>query len=453
MFDLIVIGGGPAGYVAAERAGHAGLKVLLFEKRSLGGVCLNEGCIPSKALLNSAKIYDYAVNGAKYGVNVEGASLDHKKVIERKGRVVDMLVGGVGAKMKKHKVTVVKEVATIVERNAEGFVVEAAGETYVGARLLIATGSVPVVPGIPGLKESVEAGYTLTNREILDLTEVPKTLTVIGGGVIGLEMASYYVSAGSDVTVIEMLDHIAGQTDREISEILKKSLEKKGVKFQLEAKVTEVNGGAVVYEKCGESVTLDGEKILLSIGRRAFTESLGLDKIGVETNRGCIPTDALGRTNISGVYAAGDVNGKSMLAHTAYREAEVCINNILQKKDTMRYNAIPAVIYTYPEVASVGETEETAKAKGFDVQTVQLPMIYSGRYVAETEKGEGIVKVVVDKKYDRILGVHMIGSYVSEMIYGAGLMIETELRIDDIKELVFPHPTVSEVIREALFEL
>ncbi len=211
--------------------------------------------------------------------------------------------------------------------------------------------------------------------------------------------------------------------------------------------------GAVTYEKDGQKTTVDGNKILLSIGRRAFTEELGLEKIGVETIRGTVPTDAFSRTNISGVFAAGDVNGKSMLAHTAYREAEVCVNTILNKKDYRRYSAIPSVIYTYPEVASVGETEVTAKEKGYDIKTVQLPMIYSGRYIAETEKGDGIVKVVVDAKYDRIIGVHMIGSYVSEMIYGAGLMIETELKVDDIKELVFPHPTVSEVIREALFEL
>ncbi len=453
MFDLIVIGGGPAGYIAAERAGHAGLKVILFEKRSLGGVCLNEGCIPSKALLNSAKIYEKAIHGSDYGVEIEGARIDHKKVMKRKEKVVHMLVSGVGAKMKQNKVKVVKEVATILERNAEGFVVEAAGETYTGQQLLIATGSVPVVPGIPGLKESVEAGFTMTNREILELMEVPEKLTVIGGGVIGLEMASYYVAAGSDVTVIEMLDHIAGLTDAEIGLILKKNLEKKGIKFMLESKVTAVANGSVTYEKAGEKVTIEGDKILLSIGRRAFTESLGLENLGVETIRGTVPTDALGRTNVSGVYAAGDVNGKSMLAHTAYREAEVCINTILNKKDTMRYNAIPNVIYTYPEVAGVGETEATALEKGYDIKTVQLPMIYSGRYVAENEKGDGIVKLVVDAKYDRIIGVHMIGSYVSEMIYGAGLMIETELRVDDIKELVFPHPTVSEVIREALFEL
>lgn len=453
MYDLIVIGGGPAGYVAAERAGHAGMKVLLFEKRSLGGVCLNEGCIPSKALLNSAKIYEKAIHGSPYGVEIEGARIDHKKVMQRKARVVDMLVGGVGAKMKKHHVQVVKEVATILERNAQGFVVEAAGEAYTGKQMLIATGSVPIVPGIPGLKASVEAGYTLTNREILDLTEVPEKLTVIGGGIIGLEMASYYVAAGSQVTVIEMLDHIAGQTDQEIGLILKKALEKKGIKFMLESKVTAVDKGSVTYEQEGREVTMEGDKILLSIGRRAFTESLGLDKIGVETVRGTVPTDHLGRTNISGVYAAGDVNGKSMLAHTAYREAEVCVNTMLHKKDTMRYNAVPGVIYTYPEVTSLGETEASALEKGLEIKTVQLPMIYSGRYVAENEKGDGIVKLVVDAKHDRIIGLHMIGSYVSEMAFGASLMMETELRIDDLKELVFPHPTVSEVIREALFEL
>lgn len=453
MFDLIVIGGGPAGYIAAERAGHAGLKTLLFEKRKMGGVCLNEGCIPSKALLNSAKIYEYAIHGSDYGVFVEGARIDHQKVMERKAKVVDMLVSGVKGKMKKNKVQVIAQDVAIIERSSEGFVVEAKGERYVGKQLIIATGSVPIVPGIPGLKASMEEGITLTNREILDLMQVPKTLTIIGGGVIGLEMASYYSSAGSAVTVIEMLDHIAGQTDLELSAILKKALEKKGIKFELSSKVTAVSGGLVTYEKEGKSFQIEGQKILLSIGRRAFTDGLGLEKIGVETVRGSIPTDNFGRTNISGVYAAGDVNGKSMLAHTAYREAEVCINNILQKKDTMRYNAIPAVIYTYPEVASVGETEETAKEKGMEIQTVKLPMIYSGRYVAENEKGDGIVKVIVDTKYNRIVGVHMIGSYVSEIIYGAGLMIETELRIEDIKELVFPHPTVCEVIREALFEI
>lgn len=452
MFDLIVIGGGPAGYVAAERAGHAGLTTLLIEKRKIGGVCLNEGCIPSKALLNSAKIYDYAIHGSDYGVFIDGARIDHTKVMARKAKVVNMLVSGVKAKMKKNKVTVIDGTATIIEKNNEGIIIEAAGERFIAKQLLIATGSVPIIPGIPGLKKSVEDGFTLTNREILELKEVPKTLTIVGGGVIGLEMAAYYSSAGSSVTVIEMLDHIAGPTDIDISVILKKALEKKGIKFELEAKVVEVNNGIIKYEKNGKAETIDAEKVLLSIGRRAFTEGLGLENIGVEVVRGAIPTDEFGRTNCVNVYAAGDVNGKSMLAHTAYREAEVCVNNMLGKKDVMRYSAVPSVIYTYPEVASVGETEASAKEKGMDVKTVKLPMSYSGRYIAENERGDGIIKVLVDSKYNRIVGVHMIGSYVSEIIYGAGLMIETELRIEDIKELVFPHPTVSEVIREALFE-
>lgn len=451
-YDLIVIGGGPAGYLAAERAGHAGLNTLLIEKRFVGGVCLNEGCVPSKALLYSAKIYDNAVHGEKYGVTAEKVVLNHGAVIRRKNKVVNTLVSGIKSKLKKNKVTVGEGVAEIAGRSNEGYEVKAGDSTYTGKRLLIATGSVPVVPPIPGVKEGLEKGYVLTNREILDLKEVPASLVIVGGGVIGLEMASYYNSAGSKVTIIEMLDHIAGYTDKEISEILLKNYQKKGVEFKLGAKVTEVKDGAVVYECGGQSFTVAADKVLLSIGRRAATEGLGLEKIGVETERGRIKTDERGKTNVPEVYAAGDVNGTSMLAHTAYREAEVCINNILGKKDIMRYHAIPSVIYTNPEVGGVGETEETAKQKGIEYEVAKLSMMYSGRYVAENEGGDGICKVLIDKKYRKVIGVHMIGNYSSEIIYGAGLMIETEMRVNDIKELVFPHPTVCEIIREAIFE-
>jgi dihydrolipoamide dehydrogenase len=310
----------------------------------------------------------------------------------------------------------------------------------------------PVIPPVAGVKEGIEKGYVLTNREILDLKSVPSSLVIVGGGVIGLEMASYYNSAGSKVTVIEMLDHIAGCTDREISEILQKNYEKKGVVFKLNCKVVEVKEGSVVYESNGEKLAVEAEKVLLSIGRRPATEGLGLEKIAVETERGRIKTDEKGRTNIPEVYAAGDVNGTSMLAHTAYREAEVCINTILGKKDIMRYHAIPSVIYTNPEVGCVGETEETAKQKGIDFDVVKLSMAYSGRYVAENEGGDGICKILIDKKYRRLIGAHMIGSYASEIIFGAGIMIETEMRVEDIKELVFPHPTVCEILREGIFE-
>lgn len=453
VYDLIVIGGGPAGYLAAERAGHEGLATLLIEKRFVGGVCLNEGCVPSKALLYSAKLLDGALHGDKYGITVEKASINQEAVIARKNKVVKTLVTGIKSKLKKNKVTIVEAEAHIQGKNSEGFTIQAGNETYTGKRLLIATGSMPVVPPIPGVKEGVEAGYVLTNREILDLTKVPESLVVVGGGVIGLEMASYYNSAGSKVTVIEMLDHIAGNNDKEISEILMKNYQKKGVEFKLGAKVTKISKDAVEYEKDGQIVAVPAEKVLLSIGRRPATNGLGLENIGVETDRGSIRVDERGRTNIPEVYAAGDVNGTSMLAHTAYREAEVCINNILGKRDVMRYNAIPSVIYTNPEVGSVGETEETAKKKGIEFEAVKLSMMYSGRYVAENEGGDGICKVLIDKKYKKLIGVHMIGNYSSEIIFGAGLMIENEMRVDDVKELVFPHPTVCEIIREAIFEV
>ena len=452
VFDLIIIGGGPAGYLAAERAGHAGLHTLLIEKRFVGGVCLNEGCIPSKALLYSAKLYDGATHGEKYGVTVEKAILNHEVVINRKNKVVKALVAGIKGKLKKNNVTLVEGVAEILGKSAEGYEIKAGGETYSGQRLLIATGSVPIIPLISGVKEGIEKGFVLTNREILDLKAVPSSLVIVGGGVIGLEMASYFNTAGSKVTVVEMLDHIAGYTDREIAEILMKNYQKKGVEFKLGAKVTEVKEGAVVYEFEGKTFTIPADKILMSIGRRAATEGLGLHRIGVETERGRIKTDDRGKTNVTEVYAAGDVNGTSMLAHTAYREAEVVINNILGRKDTMRYNAIPSVIYTNPEVGCVGETEETAKQKGIEFEVAKLSMMYSGRYAAENEGGDGICKVLVDKRHRKVIGVHLIGNYSSEIIYGAGLMIETELRVNDIKELVFPHPTVSEIIRETIFE-
>lgn len=453
-FDLLILGGGPGGYLAAERAGHAGLKTAVFEKRALGGVCLNEGCIPSKALLYSAKVLDYAKHGSVYGVTTSGASIDHAAVIDRKDGVVHTLVSGVGSKMKKNKVTVVKAEAMITGKGEGGYVITADGKEFAAPKLIIAAGSEAIVPPIPGVKEGFAAGTVLTNREILALRTLPKELVVIGGGVIGLEMASYFNSTGSKVTVIEMLNKIAGPTDTEISAILQKNYEKKGVIFKLGCKVTGVAPGSVTYQTAdGKEESVPCDYTLLSIGRRPSSAGIGLESIGVYTERGAVKTDEFMRTNVPGVYAVGDINGIYMLAHTAYREAEVAVNHILGKKDRMRYNAIPSVIYTSPEVASVGDTEEAAKVKGYAVKTVTLPMIYAGRYVAENPGGDGICKLVVDTKASRLLGVHMISPYASEIIYGAAMMVETELRIDDLKEIVFPHPTVSEILREALFEI
>lgn len=453
LYDLIVLGGGPGGYLAAERAGHAGLKTLLIEKRAVGGVCLNEGCVPSKALLYSAKVYDYAKHGDHYGVTCENVKFDHAFAMKRKDKVVSTLVGGIKMGLKANKVTLVEGEGMIMGRDAEGFILKVGNDEYKGAKLLIATGSMPVVPPIPGVKEGLESGMIMTNREILSIPAIPENLVIIGGGVIGLEMASYFNSVGSKVTVVEMMDKIAGPTDAEISNILLKSYQEKGVDFRLGCKVVEVTADSVKYEKDGKVEAVKADKVLLSIGRRPVTQGIGLENIGVATERGAIVTDRYSKTNVAGVYAAGDVNGRMMLAHVAYREAEVAINNILGKKDIMRYDAVPSVIYTNPEVGTVGETEESAKAKGIDVEVANITMNYSGRYVAENEGGKGICKVIVDKKYKRLIGAHMIGNYASEIIFGAGIMIETEMRVDDIKEIIFPHPTVCEILREAIFQL
>ncbi len=449
-YDLLIIGGGPAGYRAAERAGHKGMSVVLFEARSLGGVCLNEGCMPTKTLLYSAKIYDYAKGGGeKYGVTATGAKIDHAKVVDRKDKVVRTLVSGVAMQMKGAKVTVVAAPAKVAGKNAEGFVVTADGKEYVGKKLIIASGSVAAVPPIPGLKESVAAGISLTNREILDLREVPKKLIVLGGGVIGLEMASYFNSIGTEVTVVEMMDRIGGPTDPEISECLKGLYEKKGVKFMLKTKAVAVNGGKLTIENKDGKAEIEADKILVAVGRRPNTADMGYENIGLYMERGAIKTDEEMKTNVAGVFAVGDVNGKSMLAHTAYREAEVAVNIIAGEKDRMEYNAIPAVIYTNPEVSSVGETEETAKAKGLKFKVVKLPLQFAGRYIAENEGGNGFLKMIFDP--DKVLiGASVIGNPSSEMIFGMAIAITRKLNCNDMAKVVFPHPTVGEIFREAL---
>ena len=422
------------------------------KRQALGGVCLNEGCVPTKTLLYSAKLYDGAAHGEKYGVIAKDIAIDHAKVVARKEKVVKTLVGGVKAALRANHVETLNARGVITGRNSEGYTVEAGGSTYTGARLLICTGSSPAIPPIPGLKEGLESGFAVTNRELLSLTEAPKRLVVIGGGVIGLEMAAYFNSIGSEITVIEMLDHIAGENDRELVGILQKHYEKRGMKLLLSAKVTEIADGAVRYEKDGKSGAVECDKALISIGRRPNIKDVGLESIGVLTERGAIVTDSRMRTNQPEVYAAGDVNGRSMLAHTAYREAEVAVNTMLGKRDNMRYDAIPAVLYTNPELSGVGYTEAAAAAAGLDARTVTLPMRYSGRYVAENEGGDGIFKLVVNNRDNTILGAQALCNYSSEFIIAAASFIEQRLTLDDIKEIVFPHPTVSEIIREAVFQ-
>ena len=452
MFDLAIIGGGPAGYVAAERAGAKGLKVVLFEKRDLGGVCLNEGCIPTKTLLYSAKVYDTAVHGDKYGVFAADATFDFGKIMGRKERVVRRLVAGVGAKMKAHGVQVVKGQAMIEGRSAEGVKITCNEEAYTATNLLVCTGSEAFVPPIPGLKEAGDV--IMTNREVLALKEQPKSIVIIGGGVIGMEFASFYNSLGTQVTVVEMLPEILGGLDEELSAMLRGIYAKKGVAFNLSCKVTKIEGNVVTYvDSQDQEHTVEGEKILVSVGRRPVTAGFGLESLGVELVRGGIKVDNKMRTNVPGVFAAGDVTGFSLLAHTASREGEVVVNNLTGVEDTMRYNAIPGVVYTNPEISGVGLTEKSAKEKGIDYKIATLPMAYAGRFVAENEGGNGVCKVLVGAKYGEVLGVHMLGNPSSEMIYGACMAIEAEMTLKELEQVVFPHPTVSEIFKETLFAL
>jgi dihydrolipoamide dehydrogenase len=398
------------------------------------------------------------MTGDHYGVHVSDAKIDYGEIVKRKEKVVRKLVGGVKAAMKANKVEVVAAEAMIEGRDAEGIKIKAEGNEYVARNLLICTGSEAAVPPFPGLKEAGDV--ICTNREILSLTEQPKELVVIGGGVIGMEFVAFYNTIGTKVTVVEMLPKILGPLDDEISSMLQKIYAKRGVNFCLKCKVTGIEGNSVVYEDPdGKVQKVSGDKILVSVGRRANLNGFGAENLGLEylLNKNGRPVgikvDEHMRTNIPGVYAAGDVTGFSMLAHTASREGEVAVNNILGKKDHMRYNAIPSVVYTNPEVAGVGLTEEQAKASGKEYEIVKLPMAYSGRFVAENEGGEGICKIIVGKKYHEVLGVHMLGNPCSEILYGCCMAIETEMTLEQLREVVFPHPTVSEILKETAFSL
>ncbi|MCR5407671.1 MAG: dihydrolipoyl dehydrogenase [Bacteroidales bacterium] len=437
MYKLAIIGGGPGGYVAAEKAAKAGMSVVLFEAGELGGVCLNEGCIPTKTLLYSAKIYDYAAHGDRYGVNFEGASLDFPAVMKRKEKVVKKLVGGIKVRMRNSGVEVVKASAYINGPCEGGFSITAEETEYQAEKLLLCTGSSAVVPPIPGLADS---DAVVTNREILQLEERPESLVVIGGGVIGMEFASFFNSIGTKVTVVEMLPKILGPMDDEVSAMLQAQYAKKGVEFHLSCKVTAIEGNAVVYETPeGEVCRAIGDKILLSVGRRPNLKGYGLENLGVACGRG-IEVDDHMRTSVHGAYAAGDVTALSMLAHTASRQAEVAINDMLGKDDEMRYDAIPGIVYTNPEVAGVGALKGERDLK--------LPMAYSGRFVAENERGEGLCKIILEGS--RVTGVHMLGNPCSEIIAAAAVAISRGCTVEDLLKVVFPHPTVGEIIKETL---
>ncbi|MDE6347238.1 MAG: dihydrolipoyl dehydrogenase [Bacteroides sp.] len=456
-YQVAIIGGGPAGYTAAETAGKAGLSVVLFEKQSLGGVCLNEGCIPTKTLLYSAKTYDGARHASKYAVGVPEVSFDLPKIIARKQKVVRKLVLGVKGKLTAHGVTIVSGEATVVDRNH----VQCGESVYECDNLLLCTGSETFIPPIPG----IDTVPYWTHRQALDNKELPTSLAIIGGGVIGMEFASFFNSLGVQVTVIEMLDEILGGMDKELSAMLRAEYAKRGIRFMLSTKVVSVGQSAcsgeadassapslvrVDYETADGSGSVVAEKLLMSVGRRPVTKGFGLENLNLErTERGHIRVNEQMQTSLPGVYACGDLTGFSLLAHTAVREAEVAIHSIIGKEDAMSYRAIPGVVYTNPEIAGVGETEETLQKKGVAYRAVKLPMAYSGRFVAENEGVNGVCKLLLAED-DTLLGAHVLGNPASEIIMLAGMAIELKLTAEAWKRMVFPHPTVGEIFKEAL---
>lgn len=455
-FDLAILGGGPGGYIAAERAGARGKKVLLVEEGPIGGVCLNEGCIPTKTLLNSAKLYRHALESESFGVKAEGVTYSLTDAMAWKNKVIETLRKGISATMKRFGVEVVSGRGRLVGPGA----LAVNGTEYRADNVLVSTGGRSVVPPIPG----ADGPAVVTSGPLLQITEMPSRVVVVGGGYIGMEFASYFAAVGAQVTVIEMLDEIIPFMEPDLAKVLRTSV--KGVTYHLGSRVLAIEGAAggkadagatVRFAKDGREDSVEADIVLISAGRRPNVEDCGFEKAGLDFDRKGVRVDEFMRTNLPGVYAAGDVTGKSLLAHSASRMGEVAVNTMFGTeggyKDRMRYHAVPWVVFTEPEVAGCGLTESQAREEGRDVESVSLSMKVSGRYLAEHPKERGTVKVVVERGSEKILGVQMLGSGASELVFGASIMIETELRGRDIREVIFPHPTMSEVLRDAMWEL
>jgi dihydrolipoamide dehydrogenase len=446
MYDLIVIGAGPGGYEAAAHAARMGKKVALAEKQYVGGTCLNVGCIPTKAFLKSSKVFTECKNAAAYGVSTGDVRFDLPAVVARKNKVVGTLTRGVESMLKRAGVEIIRGHARLASRSA----VSIGGETLEARNILIASGSRPAVPPIPG----IDSETVLDSTAALNLTSVPDRLAIIGGGYIGLEFASFFAAVGARVTVLEMLPQIAAGTDQDIANRLQQALRKSGVEFKTSCRVTRIEGDAVRFvSQDGSETSLTADRILNSTGRAPVLADLSLEEAGVDFDSKGIRTSDQGKTNVPGVWACGDVTGRRLLAHAATREGIVAVNNMFGGKDRIRYDAIPAVIYTHPEVAGVGKTEEELRAQGIEYRKAVVPMAVAGRFLVENEGGSGTLKVLAGARHGEILGVHAIGDSSSEFIVAAAAMVEFEMCAAEARQLVFPHPTVSEALREAILEL
>lgn len=447
MYDIIVIGAGPGGYIAAERAGALGKRVLLLEKSELGGVCLNAGCIPTKTLLHASKLYAHASNGEGYGVKAQNVSFDIKTAMAWKRKVIETNRKGIAYQMKRFGVEVLRGEAKFLGPGT----VSVDGAEKRAQHVIIATGSSPARPPIPG----IENPKVVTSTELLSIDSLPGSITVIGGGYIGMEFASFFSNLGVRVTVVEMMDEIIPFMEPEFAAQLRKSM--KGVEFMLGTKVVSADGGTLTCEKNGVRETVTSDLILLSTGRVPNVKGMGFEEAGLDLDRRGIKVDERMKTNLPGVFAIGDVTGLSLLAHSASRMGEVAVNTIAGKPDRMRLHAVPWAVYTMPEVAGCGLTEADAVKAGRRIKVRSMQLRANARFLAEhgAEAGggeRGMIKVVTDSETDVILGVQMLGSGCSELAFGAALMIEAELRAGDVKDTVFPHPTVSEVLRDVLWE-
>jgi len=452
-YDIVVIGSGPGGYIAAVRASQLGKKVAIIEKYStLGGTCLNVGCIPSKALLDSSHHYYDAVHHfEEHGISVEKPSFDFSKMIDRKAKVVETTTGGIKYLMDKNNIDVYEglgsfEDATHVKISKN----DGSSEVIEGINIIIATGSKPsTLPFINIDKERI-----ITSTEALKLKEVPESLLVIGGGVIGLELGSVYKRLGANVTVIEYAPKITPTMDADVSKELQKVLKKQGMKFNVNHGVTSVerNNDEIIVKannKKGEEVTFKGDYCLVSVGRKAYTEGLGLEKVGIKVNeRGQVDVNNHLQTNISNIYAIGDVVKGAMLAHKAEEEGVVVAEYLAGEKPHIDYNLIPGIVYTWPEVAAVGKTEQELKDANVEYKSGKFSMRALGRSRASGDI-DGFVKVLADKKTDEILGVHMVGARVADLIMEAAVAMEYRASAEDLARICHGHPTYSEAVKEA----
>jgi len=447
IFDLAIIGGGPAGFFAAECAGNQGLKVILFEKEDLGGVCINKGCIPTKSLLGSIKAYDIVKNAEKYGIEVDAKiSFNVSAAIERKNRIIRNMQHIVNKKFDNDIATLIHGSAAIKGRTTSGDIEICCNEqAYISRNLLICTGSRPDTLDAPGIGSPTVCSYDT----LLNSTEIPQSIILIGGGQVNLELAHIYNSLGSKITILEQNDEILLDTDNEISAMLREEYEKRGITIHISASIKKIEGNQVFFHCGGKPMTIEGDKILCDIGRVPNLEGFGLENLDVECYRKGIRINNQMQTSEPNVYAAGDVTGFSKSAHAAYCESSVAINTILGIKDQMNFKAVPSCISSDPEIAHVGITEEMLNLAWQPHKIIRLPLTQSSRYVIQDEEFEGLCKLIVGGD-DTILGVHIIGNNCSESIVAAVMAVEWQMKISEWRKIIFPYPTIGEIMKGAL---